>query len=537
MILLANRCTYYLILLIILFCGTIRSQDNEVLPYNWQWRLGSSIPWKIPEFESSVLWYKFDEATNVQGRIVDSSVYSNSVGIPTNITYILATNFIGANYAFNPGGFGSKNYIQPTNRYDFLLTDGVNDKAFSFVCWYKKNSTAARSLLGRSRGSTVFEEYHINYNTLYFANVNSVYTLVLNSKNAAYNNNLIAAWGSGANNQLYSYNMFSITYDGSKDPLGIKMYEGTNILTMITTNVGTYTGQFNHTNYTWFGSWLGGGADFPLAGNAGMFLMYTNKVITHDNICNIYTNTWFRWGWTNSLARLDNSMWLKTAFECNFDTPNWANNTAYYTRNYLSYGSSSTYPIYTNIGNRVVLKFDGIDDALRSNGRTVINTGTNAIDKFSLQAWINPQTNGTYSQLIQGLGGSLGVFLYFRLNHGTTNSSLGIYTSNGVTVKSTNTAFSSTICTGQWVNVGVTYDKTNMPSHTFYFNGQALSPTLRYDNVGYQFADIIIGDLSGLVANNYMGLLGNITVFNDCLSSNEMYKFYDYYNEMFGVPE
>lgn len=181
------------------------------------------------------LWLKFDNTTT------DSS----SIGIGSGTVAGVTTYVTGKyNQAFS---FNNSTSIIYGNNENF-----ENNSPFTITVWIKTSETNHREVIMSKEGSLNAQGYDLRINT----NNKLLFTLI----NTASTNELAVAGSVSLTDGNWHYVV--VTYDGSKSPSGVKLYEDNVLDPSMSTPFNTLTGSILNTNNFELGSFQDGSSPF-----------------------------------------------------------------------------------------------------------------------------------------------------------------------------------------------------------------------------------------------------------------------------------
>jgi hypothetical protein len=217
-------------------------------------------------------------------------------------------------------------------------------------------------------------------------------------------------------------------------------------------------------------------------------------------------------------------------------------------------GIGTSMPSYSE-ENGGVLIFDGIDDYLTNNSldfSSANNLFAESGKQWSVSAWFkfpvsptrvrdNNVNSGNCSYAIVSRGGGIGPLCSFNLFvHGTStnpDANLSGYENYCVVnIRGVNTPISpSSVNTGTWNNVVVVWDGTNCNS---YFNSVGVTTvnvgTSSIQNLQLRIANAS-DELQDVGLHNFEGNIGNVSIYNKSLTSQEIQQNYNASRSRFGI--
>ena len=172
---------------------------------------------------------------------------------------------------------GTSDYLTVTNNADFSFTDGVNDLPFSIAFWVKFDAQAIAAALISKRNSANKREWQL-FNTsgtgiFVFDVMNPTTSLMRITVNSPFTNSI---W----------YHVVA-TYDGSKTKEGMTLYIDT-VSVGARSEIGTYTGMVADIEDVTIGAGSYSPSITSLNGSMDEVKVYKNRVLTADEILNMY---------------------------------------------------------------------------------------------------------------------------------------------------------------------------------------------------------------------------------------------------------
>ena len=170
------------------------------------------------------------------------------------------------------------------------------------------------------------------------------------------------------------------------------------------------------------------------------------------------------------------------------------------------------------------IEFDGISDYIR----TTANTTFNGLTAFSISCWI--KTDGTQQDYAAVVGYQSSTSQYVKLAfYPSEKDRIRVVirpgTTNPVYVKSS----AGSIVDGEWVHIVAVGDANNLSNLNVYING-ALDNDVTQGNITTlaQSSDIYIGtDAGAPTTREFKGLIDEVSIFNDALSSEDVSNIYN----------
>jgi hypothetical protein len=496
---------------------------------------GAVTPWQIPEKASSVLYYKFDEATNSAGKVVDSSAIGTNTGTwgtfgaGQSSDWFSSSNGISSLAYFSGGingemDLGNKPYFNFTNGVPFTIQLWVTDESSGnpIIFYTAKDGTGQRQWSLSNYGD-VNRQGQLSF--VQYGNING----------SAYVARYTPAGVVGKQHSLVT-----VTYDGASPTNNFYIYVNTSRVDTTTAISGSMTAFANGTA----SAKLNGRAvgDYRMLGKLDNFIIWTNKALSQAQVLDIYTNTYQYHGWSNSLAISNPSLYSNTVAEYLFDY-NYPADTSYIGTNHLALAGGSTDPAWRADGTNGYYEFDGTSDYMTGNGHrrgTVDYYATN----ITFSCWLNYSSNSSALVSATALyyGGRFS-FTYILFNEGYSAGlikprQIGIWTDTTLTAGNL-TPEGQGMPTNKWTMFTYTFDKNATPHWVIYTNGisiplavtnDAVEPTIRSDQTNY------FGTWNDELSRYYKGSMDSIIRLNDkTMTSNEVFDLYNSTKSRYGL--
>ena len=473
---------------------------------------GAPATWQIPEFNSSVLYYKFDEATNTLGTIVDSSFIGTNTALPSAY-WLASSNGISANYEFN----NTSNRIDAGDSESFTFAKGTQDLFFAISSWVRPKPTAETTsyILSKTHGTTS-NEYSIYYGTIGgYSN-----TFNFGRFSQGFNNVSRTAQAVGYRYLIGSWQHMVLLCQRGVTSTNVQWVINGNLYNSSIKDVGTYLYMTNRPAPLRLGA--NNANALGMIGTVDDVIFWTN-LLTYAQCLDLYTNSYIHHGWSNSLAISTPSVYPNTVLELSGEY-NYPADTSYAGRLNADKVAGSASPAWRTNATNGWWEFDGADDRFTQDPYFPSNN-------LTYNVWVNPATNAGVMSMIGACGFNGANDSLFFIDHVNKSILFSEYTSPfSVNRTATNTSPSS----NRWTMLTCVYVKDATPQVSIYTNA-VLCPLAVTNAIDFSFQSLVIGCRPQDGQLDFKGGMDHIVIANTNYSAIDITNIYNSTKSRYGL--